>query len=82
MNYTYYTLWYHLTAIFGYMLVAGIAFCAGWKIKEGRMKRKPKEIDGFALYKVAMRKNENSVKIKAKREKQERQRVLFRVFKG
>lgn len=82
MDYNYYTLWYHSTAIFGYMLVAGMAFIAGWVIRDTKAKRKVKEIDGFALYKVAMRRKEESAKIKVKQEKEARRRKLFRVFKG
>jgi len=82
MDYNYYTLWYHITAISGYMLVAGMAFTAGWIIKSSRAKRKIKEIDGFALYEVAMRRNKDKAKIRAKQDKEERRKQTFRIFKG
>lgn len=69
MDYNYYTLWYHITAfsehmlvVSGYLLVAAMSFCVGWKMKEAQMKSKPKEIDGFVLYKAVMEKNKDSVK--------------------
>jgi len=83
MHLNYYTLWYHLIVIYGYLLVAGMAFTAGWVLRIRRAKRKVKEIDGFALYKVAMEKKRNNAKIRIRQEKQqERQRKLFQIFKG
>ena len=73
---------YYLVVIFGYVLVAVISFCAGWIWKTVRTKRVVKEIDGFALYKVAMQKAKDSAKIKARQEREARRRQLFRVFKG
>lgn len=89
MDYTYYTLWYYITVTTGYVLVASMAFIVGWAFKHRKTVREVQEIDGFALYKVAMKKKRDSAKTKAKREKRERQRILansckypFRVFKG
>ena len=82
MNLNYYTLWYHIVATLSYTFVAITAFCAGGIIKEMRMKRKPKEIDGFALYKVAMKEKKDSAKIENRQRKQERWLKTFRVFKG
>lgn len=79
MDYNYYTLWYYLTVVFGYILVAGMAFTAGWIFRIRKTERVIKEIDGFALYKVAvMIKEKNNARIKKEKWRQR----PFTVFKG
>ena len=94
MDYNYYTLGYHITATLGYLLVAAMAFIAGWMTKSSRTKRKIKEIDGFALYKVMMMQKEKAnanhnngiividEAMVRKQEKERRRQQTFRVFKG
>jgi len=77
-----YTLGYHIIATLGYLLVAAMAFTTGWILRDRKTKRSVKEIDGFALYKLAIMKREKAEMQKHADIKEQRRQQTFRVFKG